>query len=372
MITIKEMKTKKEMKNFVKFPFELYKNNAYWVPPIINDELASLDKTKNPVFENAEARYFVAEKNGEIVGRIAAIINWTEVKVQEKKKMRFGWFDAIDDVAVTEALLNKVSEIGKENNLEFIEGPVGFSNLDKAGLLVKGYEELNTMVTWYNFPYYKEHFEQLSFEKAEEWIEFKFDVTDIMTPKLERFSKLISEKLELNLIDFKSTKEVLPYVDAMFGLINDTYSSLSTYVPIAQSQIEHYKKKYISFIHPSFIKCVADKDGNLIAFGITMPSFSKALQKANGKLFPFGIFHILNAQKNNDKAAFYLIGIKPEYQSKGVTSIIFYEFYKTFIEKGIKHLETNPELEDNVSVQALWKNFDTELHKRRRTYKKEI
>ncbi len=372
MITIKEMKTKKEMKDFVKFPFELYKDNIYWVPPIINDELASLDKTKNPVFENAEARYFTAIKDGRIVGRIASIINWTEVKVQEKNKMRFGWFDAIDDIKVTEALLAKVSEIAKEQNLSYLEGPVGFSNLDKAGLLIKGFEELNTMVTWYNFPYYKEHFEKLSFEKAEEWIEFKFKVKDATSAKIQRFSKLIVEKYNLQLIAFKNTKEVLPYVDAMFGLINDTYSSLSTYVPIAPAQIEHYKKKYISFIHPSFIKCIADEKGELIAFGITMPSFSKALQKAKGKLFPFGIFHILKAQKVNTKAAFYLIGVKPEYQNKGVTSILFNEIYKSFLEKGIVDLETNPELEDNISVQTLWKTFDPELHKRRRTYKKQI
>lgn len=372
MIIVNEVLTKSDFKKFVTFPFQLYKNSEYWAPPIINEELASMDRTKNPVFKNADAWYFLAYKDGKIVGRIAAIINWVEVNEQKKKKIRFGWFDTIDDIEVTKALLNKVSAIGRENNLASIEGPVGFSNMDKAGMLIEGFEEINTMITWYNYPYYKEHFEQLGYEKAAEWVEYKLKIADKSPEKVAKFSKIILKRYNLNLIRFKSSKEIIPYVDEMFDLLNKTYSSLQTYVPIQQYQIDHYKEKYFRYINPEFINCVSDDTGKLVAFAITMPSFSKALQKVNGKLFPFGFIHILRARKKNDVASFYLIGIDPEYQNKGVTAIIFHEMQRVFNKYGIPTVETNPELEENTAIQKLWGNYEHRLHKRRRTYRKSI
>ena len=379
MITLKEMTTPRELKQFVKFPFSLYKNEPNWVPPIVADELDSMDPAKNPVFKNAEARYFLAfakAKNGkeEVVGRICAIINDIEIKEQGKPKMRFGWFDTIDDIEVTKALLAKVTEIGKENNLEFIEGPVGFSNMEKAGLLVEGYEYMNTMITWYNFPYYKDHFEQLGFEKAAEWVEFKIqiDPPETQNPKIKKFADIIAKRYDLSPLEFKTSADVKPYVNEMFGLLNKTYDKLSTFVPIQQYQIDHYKEKYIKYIHPDFIKCVQDKDGKLVAFAITMPSFNEALKKANGSLFPFGFYHLLKAKNRNDTAAFYLIGIDPEYQNKGVTAVIFQKMQELFNKRGITQVETNPELEENKAIQQLWKNYEHVLHKRRRTYRKDF
>ena len=379
MITLKEMITPRELKQFVKFPFSLYKNEPNWVPPIVADELDSMDPAKNPVFKNAEARYFLAfakAKNGkeEVVGRICAIINDIEIKEQGKPKMRFGWFDTIDDIEVTKALLAKVTEIGKENNLEFIEGPVGFSNMEKAGLLVEGYEYMNTMITWYNFPYYKDHFEQLGFEKAAEWVEFKIqiDPPETQNPKIKKFADIIAKRYDLSPLEFKTSADVKPYVNEMFGLLNKTYDKLSTFVPIQQYQIDHYKEKYIKYIHPDFIKCVQDKDGKLVAFAITMPSFNEALKKANGSLFPFGFYHLLKAKNRNDTAAFYLIGIDPEYQNKGVTAVIFQKMQELFNKRGITQVETNPELEENKAIQQLWKNYEHILHKRRRTYRKDF
>ncbi|MFC4635818.1 GTP cyclohydrolase [Dokdonia ponticola] len=374
MITLKEMKTSAELKQFVKYPFLLYKNEPNWVPPIIADELDSMDPTKNPVFQNAEARYFIAYKNGNPAGRICAIINHIEVKEQGKPKMRFGWFDAIDDIEVTKTLLDKVSEIGKAHNLEFMEGPVGFSNMEKAGLLVEGFDYLNTMITWYNFSYYKDHFEQLGFEKAAEWVEFKIkiDPPDKQNPKVKKFANIIAKRYDLTPLEFKTSNDIKPYVDEMFGLLNKTYDKLSTFVPIQQYQIDHYKEKYIKYIHPDFIKCVQDKNGNLVAFAITMPSFSKALKKANGKLFPFGFYHLLKAKNKTSTAAFYLIGIDPEYQNKGVTAVIFQMMQDLFNNRGITDVETNPELEENKAIQQLWKNYEHELHKRRRTYRKNL
>jgi len=374
MIEIKEMKTPSELKAFVKFPFLLYKNEPHWVPPIINDELESMDSKKNPVFNNAKAQFFLAYKNSKPVGRIAAIINHVEIKEQGRLKMRFGWFDVIDDITVTEALLDKVLEIGKAHQLAFIEGPVGFSNMEKAGLLIEGFQYLNTMITWYNFPYYKEHFEQLGFEKAAEWVEFKIkiDPPEKQNPKVKKFADIIAKRYDLTPLEFKSSQEITPYVDEMFGLLNKTYDKLSTFVPIQQYQIDYYKEKYIKYIHPDFIKCIKDKEGKLVAFAITMPSFSKALKKANGKLFPIGFYHLLKAKKKNSTAAFYLIGIDPEYQNKGVTAVIFQLMQDLFNTKGITDVETNPELEDNKAIQQLWKNYEHELHKRRRTYRKNI
>ncbi|MFT5890788.1 MAG: hypothetical protein ACI9Y7_000886 [Dokdonia sp.] len=374
MITLKEMKTSAELKQFVKYPFTLYKNEPNWVPPIIADELESMDPTKNPVFKNAEARYFLAYKDKTPVGRICAIINHIEVKEQGKPKMRFGWFDVIDDIEVTKALLNKVSEIATAHNLEFMEGPVGFSNMEKAGLLVEGYEYLNTMITWYNFSYYKDHFEQLGFEKAAEWVEFKIkiDPPEKQNPKIKKFANIIAKRYDLTPLQFKTSNDIKPYVDEMFGLLNKTYDKLSTFVPIQQYQIDHYKEKYLKYIHPDYIKCVQDKDGNLVAFAITMPSFSKALKKANGTLLPFGFYHLLKAKKKTSTASFYLIGIDPEYQNKGVTAVIFQMMQDLFNKRGITDVETNPELEENKAIQQLWKNYEHELHKRRRTYRKDI
>ncbi|CAM1349055.1 GTP cyclohydrolase [Tenacibaculum crassostreae] len=372
MIHIKEIITKKEMKQFVKFPFSLYKNNKYWVPPIIKDEIESFDKDKNPVFEHAKAHFFVAIKNNEIVGRIVAIINTYETEKQNIKKMRFGWFDVVDDIEVTKALLNKVAKIGRENNLEYLEGPVGFNNLDKTGVLIDGFDHIGTMITWYNHPYYSKHLEQLGFKKEKEYIENKFPFKNIQIERYQKASSIIKRRYELTALNFTSTDKIMPYVDEMFELFSKTYSKLSTYVPISNAQIAYFKKKYISFINPEYIKFVVDKNHKLVAFAIVMPSFSEALQKANGKLLPFGIFHLLKARKNSKDVTFYLIGVHPEYQNKGVTAVIFEEFHRVFKARGIENCIRTPELEDNHAIHQIWKDFNPKIHKRRRTYKLDL
>lgn len=369
MITIKEIHSKKEMKQFVTFPFSLYKNNKYWVPPIIKDEIANFDKTKNPVFEHADAHFFVAFKEGEIVGRIAAIINHYEVNTQGLKKMRFGWFDVIDDIAVTKKLITKVTEIAKEKKLSYVEGPVGFNNLDKTGVLIEGFDHIGTMITWYNYPYYKDHLEELGFVKEKEYLENKFKFKNVDGVYFNRISAIIKRRYSLKALDFTKTKQVLPYVDEMFAVFNKSYAKLSTFVPISDKQIEYFKNKYISFINPEYIKFVVDKDDKLVAFAIVMPSFSEALQKANGKLFPFGLFHLLKARKKSKDVTFYLIGVHPDYQNKGIHAIIFDQYTKTFAPLGIDNCIRTPELEDNEAIKLLWRDFNPSTHKRRRTYR---
>ena len=372
MITIVEANSKKLMKDFVKFPFELYKNHPYWVPPLIADELETFDKAKNPAFQNAEATFYLAYQNNKIVGRIAAIINWNEVKEQQKLKVRFGWWETIDDVEVTKALLEKVYELGRKNKLEYVEGPMGFSNLDKVGVITEGFEEMGSMITWYNYPYYASHLEKLGYVKEKEFLENKFPFENVKPEFFFKIQELIKKRYQLRPLNFTKTKDIMPYVDKMFDLFNRSYASLSSFVAITDIQKEYFKKKYISFINPEYIKFVVDKDDEIVAFSIVMPSFSEALRKANGKLFPFGLYHLLNARKNSKDVLFYLIGVEPEYQSKGVTAIIFNEYYELFTKKGIKNCIRTPELEDNHAIHNIWKHFNPEIFRRRRTYLKKI
>ena len=374
MITIKEAKTKAELKDFIKFSFELYKGNPYWIPPIINDELEGFDKTKNPAFESAEAYFYIAYRDNKIVGKIAAIINWDEVKKQHKKKVRFGWFDVIDDIEVTKALLEKVYELGRKNNLEYTEGPMGFSNLDKVGVLTEGFDQIGTMITWYNYSYYKDHFEQLGFVQEKEYQENIFPFANVVANR-DSFLKandLITKRYQLKALSFTKTKDIMHYVDEMFDVFNNSYANLSSFVAINEVQKAYFKKKYISLINPEYIKFVLDRDGKLIGFSIVMPSFSEALQKANGKLFPFGFYHLLKAKKHSKEVVFYLIGIAPEYQNKGITALIFNEYYHTFKERGIISCVRTPELEENNAIHNLWKNFSPVTNKRRKTYRKAI
>lgn len=373
-IVIKEAKTKAEYLAFVKFPYSLYKENPNWVPPLINDEIETIDPDLNPVYQNANASFFLAYQDEKIVGRIAAIVNWIEVKEIKKSKVRFGWFDVIDNIDVTKSLIDCVIKFGKDQNLESIEGPLGFSNLDKAGLLIKGYEEQNTMITLYNHPYYSEHLKKLGFNEAAKWVEYEIKIDDFESSpeKVKRFSKLIMERYNLTLLNFKNRKAIIPYIDQMFELLDKTYDKLQSYVPIQDYQIENYKKRFLKFVNPDFIKCIIDQQGKLICFSITMPSFSEALKKVNGRLTLLNSIHILKAMYFNKRASFYLIGVRPDYQNKGITAIIFNEMQKLFNKQNINIVETNPELEENTAIQKLWKNYEHRLHKRRATFSKKI
>lgn len=372
MITVKQIVSAKEMREFVKFPFALYKDNPYWVPPIVGDELDHFDPLKNPVFDTAEAKFYLAYQNGKAVGRIAAIINWDEVHLLEKKKVRFGWWDVVDDISVTQALLEKVFEMGRAAGLDHIEGPMGFSNLDKVGIVTEGFDYIGSMITWYNFPYYKAHLEQLGFATEKAFVEGKFPFSNVHPEVFQKATDLIRRRYGLKTLSFSKTSELMPYVAEMFDLFNESYAKLASFVAINEQMKAYFKKKYISFINPEYIKFVQDANGKLIAFSIVMPDFGTALQKAKGKLFPFGLFHLLRARKQSKNVLFYLIGIDPEYQNKGVTALIFDEYYKVFKEKGIETCIHTPELEENHAIHNIWKNFNPEIYRKRKTYLKEL
>ncbi|GAB0155686.1 hypothetical protein CHRYSEOSP005_09480 [Chryseobacterium sp. Alg-005] len=371
-VTVVEVKTRDELKQFVKFPMDLYKGNPYYVPSFINDEINIWNSNENPALKYSESKQYLAFKNNTIVGRIAVIINYKEEKELGIRKVRFGWIDFIDDPEVSQALIQKAIDYAKEKNIKKIEGPMGFTNLDKAGMLTLGFDKLATMIGIYNHDYYPRHLENLGLIKEKEWVEFEIIFPDILPDKIHKFNELISRKYQLRVLKFKTKEEIIQYVDPMFDLLDETYKHLSTYTPISEEQRKTYKEKYFKLIDKDFIVCIADANNNLISFAITMPSYSKALQKSKGKLLPFGWWHFLQAGKKNDRANFYLIGIHPEYQRRGITSIIFKEIWEIFRKKGVKYLETNPELEENKSIQLLWQDYNPVNHKRRRTYSLEI
>ena len=372
MITIQEVTSKTDFKKFVTFPFLLYKNSKYWVPPIIKQEMDTFNKNVNPVFNDADARFFLAYKNDRLVGRIAAITNWIEVKKQAVKKMRFGWFDFIDDQEVSKALLDTVKSIGLDQKLEFMEGPVGFSNLDKVGVVTEGFNHISNMITWYNHEYYVAHYRAYGLVPEKHYVEYKFPFKNVLPEFFKKAQELIKKRYKLTALNFTKTSEVLEYADAMFDLFNQSYASLSSFVEITDIQKDFFKKKFIPFVNPEYIKFVIDQDNKLIGFAVVMPSFSEALQQMKGKLFPLGFLKLLKAKKNSKDTIFYLIGIHPDYQNKGIHAVIFNEYYETFKQKGINYCYRTPELEDNIAIQKIWKHFKPEVFRRRKTFRKNL
>ncbi|KFF27408.1 GNAT family N-acetyltransferase [Chryseobacterium vrystaatense] len=367
-VSVIEVKNQAELKQFVRFPMDLYKNNPYYVPSFIKDEFKVWDAKENPALNYSKSRQFLALKDNKVVGRIAVIINHKEEQELGIRKVRFGWIDFIDDKEVSKALIQQAIDYAKENGIDKIEGPMGFTNLDKAGMLTMGFDKLATMIGIYNHEYYPKHLEELGLTKEKEWVEYEMNFPKVLPEKVEKFSGLIAQKYKLKVLNFKSKQEILPFVEPMFKLLDETYKHLSTYTPISDEQIQTYREKYFPFIDKNYVICVVDEHNELVSFAITMPSYSKALQKSKGKLFPLGWWHFLQAGKKNDRANFYLIGIHPEYQRRGVTAIIFKEIFVRFTSMGIGFAETNPELEENKSVQVLWQDYNPVNHKRRRTY----
>ncbi|MEP4532920.1 MAG: hypothetical protein ABJ004_07535 [Cyclobacteriaceae bacterium] len=366
-IVIEEVMSPKELKTFIKFPFGLYKDNPYYVPPIIDFEVSTLSKKKNPAFKHAQARCFLAKKDGKTVGRIAGIALNSELENQ--KRIRFGWIDFIDDSSVSEALIGKVEEWGKSIGAESIHGPMGFTDLDFEGSLIEGFDKLATQATIYNHPYYHEHYESLGFEKACDWVELRGTVPDEVPRKLSRVASIISSRFKLEVKKFKNSKQVLKYADGVFDLLNESYGHLYGYSPLSPEQIKYYVDLYFGFIRIEYITIITNENDDVVAFAISLPSLSKAFQKAKGSLFPFGFIHVLRAFRSNEHVDMFLIGVKPEYQKLGASPLIFHELLSTYIKKGVKRVSSGPMMEENRGVLNLWNdyqdNVDTSSIKRR-------
>ncbi|MCR8874163.1 N-acetyltransferase [Phocaeicola barnesiae] len=372
-IRIKKVSNKKELKTFIRFNYELYKDNAYSVPDLYDDMLNTFSPQKNAAFEFCEADYFLAYKDNKVVGRVAAIINRRANETWNKKEVRFGWIDFIDDLEVSKALLDTVEKWGKERGMEAMVGPLGFTDMDAEGMLVKGFDQLGTMATIYNYPYYPEHMQRLGLEKEADWVEFKLTVPDKLPEKFVRISEIILQKYKLKIkkLNRKELKEK-NYGQRIFDLINEAYAPLYGYSQMTQRQIDQYIKMYLPLIDLRMVSLVEDEAGELVAVGISMPSLSEALQKAKGKMLPFGWFHLLKALfiKKPKVLDLLLVGVKPEYQSKGVNALLFYDLVPVYQQMGFEYGESNPELELNKKVQAQWSAFESVQHKRRRAFKK--
>ena len=373
-VTIKEVKTKRELKQFVEFNIKLYKNCPYHVPGLISEEMMTLDRQKNPSFDFCEAKYFLAYREGKIVGRIAGIINHKANEHWKETNVRFGFIDFIDDENVSAALMNAVEEWGKEKGMNAIHGPLGFTDLDHEGLLVWGFEELSTMATTYSYPYYKDHLEKSGYEKDQDWNEFRITMPDDVPEKYSRISQIVLRKYGLKIKKFKKTKEILPYAHRIFDLWNEAYKPLYGYSELSPRQIDYYVKMYIPMLDLDLVTLVVkEDDDSIVGVAISLPSLSKALKKAKGRMFPFGWAYLLNAfYGKNDVVDLYIMGVAPEYQGKGVNALMFNDLIPIYNRKGYVYSESNPELEMNTKMQSQWADYDVIHHKTRRAFIKKI
>ena len=374
-ILIKTVTTRKELKTFVRFANKLYKGNKYYVPSMPFDDLNTLDKDKNGAFEFCEAEYYLAYKNGVLVGRVAAIVNHKANESWKVKQVRFGWFDFIDDMEVFAALLDAVIAFGKERGMTQIVGPLGFTDFDPEGMLVEGFDRLSTMALIYNHPYYPEHMKKLGYYKETGWLEYRITIPTEVPERHRRLAELVKERNNLTLR--KLTRRQIRkenYGVKLFNLINDTYCKLYGYSLLSDRQIEQYVDLYLSLVDPSMLNFVEDENGDLIAAAITIPSLSEALQKCNGEIFPFGWWYLLKNMfiKKPDTLDLLLIGVRPDYQNKGVPTLVICDLIETFNRLGFRYAESNANLETNTSIQALWGPFEKEQHKKRWVFGKDI
>ena len=374
-IQIKEVTTRKELKQFVKFSIDLYKGNPYYVPCLIEEEMMTLDKEKNPAFEVCDAILFLAYKEGKIAGRIAGIINRGSNAAWEEKRARFGFVDFIDDAEVVDALFKAAITWAKEKGMTELHGPMGFTDMDHEGMLIEGFDQLGTMATIYNYPYYPKHMERMGFEKDQDWHEFKIFVPREGIPeKHQRIGEIVRKKYGLSIRKFKNKEEVMPYAHKIFHTLNAAFEPLYGFSALTEKQIDYYINMYIPMLRYELVTVITrDADDEVVGFGISLPSLSKAMQKANGHLFPFGWIHLLKALKSKPKVVdLYLTGVLPEYQSKGVNALLFNDLIPVYNRLGVIYAESNPELENNNAVQAQWNYFKREHHKTRRAFIKKI
>lgn len=367
-----DVKTTRDLRTFITFPLSLYQNNPYYVPALMMDEMNTLHWDRNPALEHCDVHYWIAYEDDHPVGRIAAILNHKHIEKWHERYMRFGWFDFVDDERVSAFLLGAVETWARELNLEAVHGPLGFTDLDREGMLIEGYDQVATLATIYNFPYYPEHLARLGYVKDIDWVEYELTVPLQLDEKITKAADIVLERNNLHMLQAKSKKDLLIYAEQLFQMINQEYSHLYGATPLSEREIEHYVKAYFSFVHPDFVPIVLDENDEMVAFGVTIPSLSNALQKCQGRLFPLGWFYFLRALRKNQKADLYLIAVNKQYQGLGVNMVLMDHVCQVFNKRGIRHVETNPELETNTDVRSQWKLIEKRQHKRRRCFIKQL
>ena len=373
-IEIREIKGRKELKKFISFAYELYKGTPAYVPELQFDELDNLDENKNPAFKTCEAVFYMAYIDGKPVGRICGLLNREYNRVWERKCVRFTRFDYIDDIRVSGKLISAVEAWALSKGMDEVQGPMGFTDFDKEGMLVEGFDEPNMFFTIYNHAYYVDHMEKLGYEKSADWIEFKITPPESLDPRIYSIAERALKNNNLRTVRFKKTREVTPYKNKIFALLYEGYKHLYGYVPLSQAQIDMIFAQFVTMVRPEFLSLIVDENDEPVCFGVIVPSMSEAARKSGGKLFPFGFIHILKAlsSKKCDTLEFLLIAVKPELQSRGVNAQLLVEMFEGAKKFGVKSCETGPMLETNNKIHLMWKRFEHRQHHRRRCYIKKL
>lgn len=372
-LTLRRVESARDLRTFIAFPSRLFHRNPYYVPALRMDDLNTLDPRRNAAFEYCEASYWLAERDGRVVGRIAGIINRRYVEKWGNKYARFGWIDFIEDFEVAKALMDAVEEWARDRGMEGVHGPLGFTDLDREGMLVEGFDRVATLATIWNPPYYPDYLGRLGYAKDTDWIEFLIPVPDEVPEKVRRVNEILAKRTGVRIYEWTSKKALATrYAKDLFELLEEAYSDLYGTTPLSPRQVEAYTAQYFGFVDPRFTKILVDESERLVGFGIAMPSLSRPLQKSRGRLFPLGWFRLLRALRKPEVLDLYLVGVKKEYQSRGIVALLLASINESAREAGIRFAESNPELEDNLAVQGLWNAHDRTQHKRRRVYLKKL
>lgn len=371
-LIVKEVNTPELLKDFIRFPDNLYKDCKYYIPSLHKNQFKTLSKKDNPAFEHCEARYWLVMKGPVIVGRVAGIINHRYNQERSVKMMRFGWLDFAEDQKIANTLLQQVETWAKEKGMTAVHGPLGFTSFDASGVLIEGFDEWPTSFGRYNFPYYNEMLLKAGYGKEVDWVEYNIKVPDEMPTRVLNAAQLIEKRYSVRNAALKSRKDLRKYGKQIFNLLNIAYKNLTCFSTLSQTQIENLTKEFLPFLNPDYVSIILNEKDEIVAFGIVMPSLAKAMKRAKGKMFPFGFLHLLWSLRINDTVDMMLIGVKPEYQNKGLHALMFAKIIRTLIRRGIRQVETTRELEDNHKVQQLWAGYETRQHKRARCYVKNL
>ncbi len=372
-VKIEEVKSRRQLASFIHYPEKLYKGNPYWVPALVGDEYDTFNPKKNAAYDFCEAACWVArDENEQIVGRVAGIINYKSNEIHHSKTVRFGWLDFIDELDVLKALISTVETWGKARGMDTIIGPFGFTDMDKEGLLVDGFDKICPFTTLYNYPYYEARLKDLGFEVGAEWDQKLIQVPENVE-RLDRMSDVICDKYGLHVLKAHNTKALVKkYGMSLFHMYNETFAPLYEFTPLTDRQIKSYLATYQTILDIDFVAVVADKDDRIVGFAFCVPSLAKAVKKSKGHLLPFGLLRILKALKKNDTLEALMIGILPEYQNKGAFVPMFQYLLAGLKKRNIKWLITNPQLSDNVEVQNLFNKYEHTRYMLRRSYIKSI
>jgi GNAT superfamily N-acetyltransferase len=372
LVEIREITSRGDLKKFVRFPLALYKDNPYYTPPMETDELQNLRRDQNAAYEYCDTRFWLAYRDGKIVGRICGLHSKLANEVWNVKRMRFTRYDFIDDEEVSQALMEKVEGWAKELGLTEVQGPIGFCDLDYEGMLIEGFEEFNMFVTIYNAPYYLKHLERMGYGKDVDWVERRLEMPKELDPKYAKAGQFVFKKMNLRTLTLKRTKDVMPYVPRIFRLLNEAYAPLYGAVPLTEKMIAQYTNRFFGFVNPDYLSVIVNSEDEVVGFAVAIPTLARAAKSSNGRLFPLGWARYLHDLKHNDTLELLLVAVHPSLQRLGLNGIMIHDIYERALKNNIKWAETGPTLEENYKIQAQWSQFPGRMHKRRRCFIKQL